>query len=528
MSYRRRSQQNRAARNRAARAHNDAFARAFAEAEEATGPPQLLQPADPPPPQPLAAAAGAGVYGPDEFHLLLQARAATALMDEDEEAEQEFEDAIMEVEAEMEAETQQQEDDDDDDVNVDQDHAALLNNIRDSIVGGSTQRSYVLDLKQFLAWTRVERPEWLTPYGAEQLGLLEEPGENEGGRAFRNRTKVAFTSLLRNAFENPLVRMDLITPAGFMGYISSLRNQRTGRMLSKSSYGNKRSALFHLFRLQNKVGFTEEFNMELGNLYRGFNRIRAQDRGNEARQGGAGGRLLREGKEPMSVELYKKLCQWFLNWGTVDGVFAYCYLVLTWNLCCRAKSTSKILFKDMRWTTFDSFEVFFAHTKGDQLGDEAKYSRHCYANPVDVIVSPVFAVSLYLTCCFQTEQMSHDHLFPGTRQYDRFSEILQRCLHEHSVEVAAMGLEDGDIGTHSIRKGAVSYVSSLPGGPPGAAICIRAGWTMGRVKDIYMRYVSAGDEFVGRCLSMLPLLSSKFGASPPHFKDDADEEFYKS
>lgn len=103
----------------------------------------------------------------------------------------------------------------------------------------------------------------------------------------------------------------------------------------------------------------------------------------------------------MSVELYRKLCQWFLNWGTVDGVFAYCYLVLTWNLFCRAKSTSKILFKDMHWTMFDSFEVFFAHTKGDQLGDEAKYSRHCYANSVDVIVSPVFAVALYLTCCFK-------------------------------------------------------------------------------------------------------------------------------
>lgn len=297
MSYCRRNQQNRATRNRAARAHNDAFARAFTEAEEAADP-QLLQPADPPPQEPLAPAAGAGMYAPGNFNLLLQARAATALMDEDEEEEQDFEDAIMEVEAQMEAEAEQQQaqqqEDDDDDVNVDQDHAALLNNIRDAIVCGSTQRSYVLDLKHFLRWTRVERPEWLTPYGAEQLGLLDQPGENEGGRAFRNRMKVAFTSLLRDAFENPLVRMDLITPAGFMGYISGLRNQNTGQMLSKSLYGNKRSALFHLFRLQNKVGLTEEFNMELGNLYRGFNRIRAQDRGNEARQGG--GRLLREGR----------------------------------------------------------------------------------------------------------------------------------------------------------------------------------------------------------------------------------------
>jgi hypothetical protein len=105
------------------------------------------------------------------------------------------------------------------------------------------------------------------------------------------------------------------------------------------------------------------------------------------------------------------LCQWFLNWGTVDGVFAYCYLVLTWNLCCRVKSTSFILFQDMCWTTFDSFEIFFAHTKGDQLGDEAKYSRHCYANPIDVLVSPVFALSLYLTCCFQTERTSARNIY---------------------------------------------------------------------------------------------------------------------
>jgi hypothetical protein len=445
MSYRRRNQQNRAARNRAARAHNETFAAAFghldavaeaAEEEqvgaEGAAPHQNLQPAPPPPPQEPGPARGAGIYGPGEFHLLLEQRRE----------DQEFEDAIMEVEADEMFEDAQ-EDDDDDDVNVDQEHAALLNNIRDAIIGGSTQRSYVLDLKHFLSWVRVERPDWLTPYGAAQLGLLDEPGANEGARAFRARTKVKFTSLLRNAFDNPLVRLDRISPADFMGYISGLRNQNSGRMLSKSSYGNKRSALFHLFHLQNKAGFTEEFNLELGNLYRGFNRIRAQDRGNKARHAGGGvraRRLLREGKEPMSVELYKKLCEWFLVWGTIDGIFAYCYLVLTWNLCCRAKNTSKILFKDIRWTNFDAFEVFFAQTKGDQLGEEAKYSRHCYANPVEVLVSPVFALALYLTSCFQVEQRSHHPLFPGDRQYDRFADIMQRCLEEHAAEVAAMGI----------------------------------------------------------------------------------------
>ena len=54
------------------------------------------------------------------------------------------------------------------------------------------------------------------------------------------------------------------------------------------------------------------------------------------------------------------------------------------------------------------------------------------------------------------------------------------------------------IGTHSIRKGAVSYLSAVPGGPQTVAVCICADWTMGKVKDTYMRYVDSGDQFVGR------------------------------
>ena len=90
-----------------------------------------------------------------------------------------------------------------------------------------------------------------------------------------------------------------------------------------------------------------------------------------------------------------------------------------------------------------------------------------------------------------------------------------------------LGFEVTDIGTHSIWKGTISYLASLPGGPPIAAVCIQAGWMMGNVRDIYMRYISSGDQFVGRCLSMLPLLHTKFGSSPPLFvpaiRDWADD-----
>ena len=55
-----------------------------------------------------------------------------------------------------------------------------------------------------------------------------------------------------------------------MEYIMSRRNTISGCYLSKSAYGNLRAALFHIFRLHNRLGFPDAFRLELGNLYRGF------------------------------------------------------------------------------------------------------------------------------------------------------------------------------------------------------------------------------------------------------------------
>ena len=195
----------------------------------------------------------------------------------------------------------------------------------------------------------------------------------------------------------------------------------------------------------------------------------------------------KEGKDPMSVDLYKAVCGWLLNYGTTDGVFIYCYLVLTWNLSCRASNTASIRFNDMNWSTcFDAFTVCFAHSKTDQMGDDAKYLRHIYANPHVPLVCPVLALSMYLSSCFNTTQGRDSFLFPGNEQSVRFGRILATVLKENVDAVSQMGYTLGDIGTHSIRKGAVSYLSSPPGGPPAASICIRAGWTMGKVRDIYI------------------------------------------
>ena len=186
----------------------------------------------------------------------------------------------------------------------------------------------------------------------------------------------------------------------------------------------------------------------------------------------------------------KKLCGWLLDWNTGDGVFGHWFLVLTWNLSCHAHITANIWLCEIEWSsTFDAFEIYFAHMKMDQTGDEAKYSCHLYSNLCCPLICPVLVLAFYFSCCCNLPQNGQSWLFPGWDQYQRFLEMLSHLIQDHETEVSGLGVNPKMIGTHSIRKGAVTHMSSLPGGPSISSVCICAGWTMGTMKDVYMQYL---------------------------------------
>jgi hypothetical protein len=168
----------------------------------------------------------------------------------------------------------------------------------------------------------------------------------------------------------------------------------------------------------------------------------------------------------MSIALLKKLCWWFLTCReTNDGVFAHAFLLLTWNLGCRVNNTTIIKFEDVSWShCFDCFQILFAHSKTDPTGDDSKYPRHIFSNPSEPLVCPVLALSMYFSSCFSAAVVSTDgYLFPGNKQEHRFNRLLNRVLLENIVEVNGMGYDISQIGSHSIRKGAASYLTSMPG-----------------------------------------------------------------
>ena len=252
-----------------------------------------------------------------------------------------------------------------------------------------------------------------------------------------------------------------------------------GRYLSKSAYGQIRAAVFHLFRVHNHVGFSEIFRKELGNLFHGFYRQLTQQPpqqeaiGEPLQTGGGAGavvvnpaphrhRINKEGKDPMSVDLYKKLCGWLLDWNTNDGVFGHCFLVLTWNLSCRAHNTANIRLCEIEWgSTFDVFEIYFAHTKTDQTGDEAKYSRHLYANPCCPLICPVLSLAFYFSCCCNLPQTGESQLFPVQDQYQRFSEMLSCLIRDHEAEVSELGVNPQN-DWHALNQEGCCYLHVIP------------------------------------------------------------------
>jgi hypothetical protein len=107
--------------------------------------------------------------------------------------------------------------------------------------------------------------------------------------------------------------------------------------------------------------------------------------------------------------------------------------------------------------------------------------------------------------------------------------ILKRVLKEHEAEVLSMGFDCiADIHIHSCRKGASSHLASLPGGPPPAALCLRGGWSMGQVTDIYWHQTQGGDEFTGRCGCMLNMMDNNFASSPAFFDDTVGDDWIQS
>lgn len=277
---------------------------------------------------------------------------------------------------------------------------------------------------------------------------------------------------------------------------------------SKSSYTAIQSAVSFLYR-QNSVDQPIEMKNGISLYLKGSmrkSRKLKQDLGLK----------ISEGKKGMKKSVYSKLAKILFESDEKKHIFAHLFLILDWNLMKRAENCVDCKINHIYFEE-DCLVFEYAKSKGHQDGEDHVGPWHVYSNPLEPHICPVLSLARYIFT-YPEVLSSGSPLFEGRRQYDRYSKIFHEVLTEHWDELHALGVREGDLGTHSCRKGVATMVAAgCTVSPPIVSICIRCGWVMGGVKDRYLKYEAAGDQYVGRCACGLDQLSKEFGISPVYF-----------
>ncbi|OQR83796.1 hypothetical protein ACHHYP_14294 [Achlya hypogyna] len=276
---------------------------------------------------------------------------------------------------------------------------------------------------------------------------------------------------------------------------------------SASHVGNASSALVYLHK-EAKVDMPQDLCTTLKSFGKGYGR-----KVGTLKQ--EGDMAIQEGKQPLTKQGYFYLAQRSTQ-ATTDPqlhTMVHCFLTTCWNLMARAVSCATILFDHVTWLD-DALVVSFGKLKNDQEGKTCT-PKHIYANPTNPFVCPVLSLAI-LVFSFGNREGSSRLLF-GPNAQNRFSTWLHTLVKNDPDAVREMGIEKGDIGTHSFRKGVATFVSSMPGGPQAVQVWLRAGWSLGSVQSRYIFQGSGGDEFVGRAATCLDVNDANFASLPPHF-----------
>ena len=329
---------------------------------------------------------------------------------------------------------------------------------------------------------------------------------------------------------HPLELTDLLFPV-YARYLNSFKKVARKRSrggaqeevvairLSQSAFDGATSALTHLYT---ECGLDKQ---KISNeLWRNLAIYKKGSRRTSAKEKKKLGISTAEGKKHMPFAAYKKLARLLFESKKPEDIPAHTFFVLDWNLVSRAETVveSKI---DVVSFTEDALVFEMGITKTDQEGTKnVDHPWHIYSCPEcpEICAHLAFARHVMYNPTILSGQAE---LFEGRSQYERFNKIFRDYVNhpEHREEFASLGMTPADFGTHSIRKGAATHISTgSTACPPIASICLRANWAMPGVLNRYIKYENAGDQFVGKCVSGRSRNNKKFGASCAYWDFSAE------
>jgi len=231
-----------------------------------------------------------------------------------------------------------------------------------------------------------------------------------------------------------------------------------------------------------------------------------------------------EGKFPIDMSEFRVLAKSALASGVrpKDARIYHAYLVLCWNLIARSSTVGDLLWNNISWKG-DCITVLYEKGKTNQEGMN-KVPWHVYANPNDPLICPVLALGLKL--CTENDTFGNIpfRVFPSPTSDNSFSTWMRTTVDELAQDPEILiSVPPSRVGTHSLRKGAASYVDGLTDGPNTDSIKLRMEHKLGGCDFRYIFRGAGNDKYVGRSVSGLDTNSVDMGALPPHFKQRVNE-----
>lgn len=237
-----------------------------------------------------------------------------------------------------------------------------------------------------------------------------------------------------------------------------------------------------------------------------------------------------EGKYPLSYTGFNSIALHFMQLtpekrgqSYMESIFGWSFFVLSWNLLARSENVSKLMLEHMNWAN-DCLCIKFPRSKGSPDG-QREGIKHIYANPFNFKICPITALGVYVFSV--TWKPKENKLFPGQQQEKRFLKLLKHIIESVYDTGVDLGAAIKDLGSHSGRKGSISYLLSLCHCINAVMVYLRAGWSLGAVQDRYIFAGPGGDQLCGRAICGLSLTTREFTVLPPHFSKTDTEALFK-
>jgi hypothetical protein len=157
-----------------------------------------------------------------------------------------------------------------------------------------------------------------------------------------------------------------------------------------------------------------------------------------------------EGSDRLSADQWQHVC----GLAAVSDFFdAWLFIILGWNLMSRAGTTAGVRYSWLSWDV-DHIVIDIPCHKGDPTGETGQPMKSLYANPLKP--SLCFFLALGVSILSRSFEGGTGLIFATHATESSFNDWLRK--------VSFNGTHNSShLTAHSTRKGAASYLSSLPG-----------------------------------------------------------------